>query len=107
MEIVLAALVAAAVAVSVALLLQRPRTPHPANGNPSVPERGEPAAVPSGGQSARTDDLEDELKVRRAEITRLEERLRAKEGSIELQAQELSERERALDDRQRNLEHAR
>jgi len=103
----LAALVAAAVAVSVALLLQRPRTPQPANGNPSVADRAEAAAVSAGPAAASTDDVEDELRVRRSELTRLEERLRAKEGSIELRAQELSERERTLDDRQRNLDHAR
>ncbi len=45
--------------------------------------------------------------MRRSELTRLEERLRAKEGSMDLQGQELVERERALDDRQRNLDHAR
>ena len=106
MDIALAALVAAAVAVSVALVLQRPRAAQPANGTPSTAERGEVGAT-STGRAVRADDLEDELKVRRSELTRLEERLRAKEGSIELQAQELSERERALDDRQRNLEHAR
>ena len=39
MEIVLAALVAAAVAVSVALLLQRPRAAQPANGTPAEPDR--------------------------------------------------------------------
>jgi ribonuclease Y len=106
MEIVLAALVAAAVAVSVALVLQRPRAAQPANGNPSAPDHADLTPTVSG-QAARADELEDELKVRRSELTRLEERLRAKEGSIELQAQELNERERALADRQRNLEHGR
>lgn len=106
MEIALAALVAAAVAVSVALLLQRPRAAQPANGGPAAPDRGDPAPV-GGSATVRADDLEDELKVRRSELTRLEERLRAKEGSIELQAQEFVERERALDDRQRNVDHAR
>ncbi|MEA2418796.1 MAG: ribonucrease [Thermoleophilaceae bacterium] len=106
MEIALAALVAAAVAVSVALLVQRPRTAQAANGRPPAPDRTE-ATPAGGGQPVRSDDLEDELRVRRSELTRLEERLRAKEGSIELQAQELSERERGLDDRQRNLDHGR
>lgn len=106
MDIALAALVAAAVAVSVALVLQRPRAAQPANGTPPTAERRE-AATASPGGAVRADELEDELKVRRSELTRLEERQRAKEGSIELRAQELTERERALDDRQRNLEHAR
>jgi ribonucrease Y len=106
MEIVLAALVAAAVAVSVALLLQRPRAAQPVAGTPAAPDPGAVAPA-AGGHAGRTDDLEDELKVRRSELTRLEERLRAKEGSLELLGQELSERERALDDRQRNVDHAR
>jgi ribonuclease Y len=105
MEIVLAALVAAAVAVSVALLVQRPRSAQPANGTPPAPD---PAAIaPPGGAIATSEDIEDELRVRRSELTRLEERLRAREGSLELQVQELNERERALDDRQRNVDHAR
>jgi ribonucrease Y len=106
MEIVLAALVAAAVAVSVALLVQRPRSAQPANGRPPAPDPAGMAA-PAAGPIASSEDLEDELRVRRSELTRLEERVRAKEGSLELQAQELNERERALDDRQRNVDHAR
>jgi len=105
MEIVLAALVAAAVAVSVALLVQRPRSAQPANGTPPAPDP--PAIAPPGGAIASSEDIEDELRVRRSELTRLEERLRAREGSLELQVQELNERERALDDRQRNVDHAR
>jgi ribonuclease Y len=105
MEIVLAALVAAAVAVSVALLVQRPRSAQPANGGPPAPDPAGMAAA--GGAIASSEDIEDELRVRRSELTRLEERLRAREGSLELQVQELNERERALDDRQRNVDHAR
>ena len=106
MEIVLAALVAAAVAVSVALLVQRPRSAQPANGGPPGPDPSG-MATPAGAAIASSEDIEDELRVRRSELTRLEERLRAKEGSLALQAQELDERERALDDRQRNVDHAR
>jgi len=106
MDIVLAALVAAAVAVSVALLVQRPRTAQTVTGAPSRPDRHE---GPGGGtiQPGRTDEVENELSARRNELARLEERLRAKEGSIELKSQELVERERTLDDRQRNLDHGR
>jgi ribonucrease Y len=108
MEIVLAALVAAAVAVAVALLLQRPRAAQAAAGPLAAPERRDGAtggtAAPRG---AGDDELEDELRARRSELARLEERLRAKESSIELQAQRINERERQLDDRQRNVEHAR
>ncbi len=103
MEIVLAALVAAAVAVSVALLVQRPRAAQAANGTP--PERHEPIAA-SAQAPARSDDLEDELRARRDELARLEERLRAREGSLDLRAQELGDRERGVEDRRRNLELA-
>ena len=82
MEIALAALVAAAVAVSVALLVQRPRAAQAANGVPPSRPPGEVASS-GGADPARSDELEDELRVRRAELARLEERLRAREGSIE------------------------
>jgi ribonuclease Y len=104
MEIVLAALVAAAVAVAVVLVVQRPRRMAPAV----------PVAEPSGLTTPRADaepppaareELEDELRARRAELARLEERLRAKEQSLEIRDQELEERQRSLDDRQRNLDH--
>ena len=111
MEIVLAALVAAGVAVAVALLVQRPRAAQPAAGPVAAPERREGAAAavaqaPSA-QAERAEQVDDELRARRSELARLEERLRAREGSLELQGQRLDERERSLDDRQRNLEHGR
>jgi ribonucrease Y len=105
MEIVLAALVAAAVAVAVALLVQRPRAAGIAPAPIATPERREASAPVA--PDLRGDEAEEELRARRSEIARLEERLRAKEGSLELQTQRLAERERSLDDRQRNLEHAR
>jgi ribonuclease Y len=113
MEIALAALVAAAVAVAVVLLVQRPRAARVAAGSTVAPDRDGPprrdrpgeTAVPAGG--ARRDVVEEELVARRTELARLEERLRAKEQSLELQGQELAERERSLDDRARNLDHAR
>src|SRR4051812_16638256 len=87
MEIALATLVAAAVAVaavavSVALLVQRPRTAQAANGVPPSHPAGELAPGAASGPT-RSEDLEDELRVRRAELARLEERLRAREGSLE------------------------
>jgi ribonuclease Y len=108
MEIVLAALVAAAVAVTVALLLQRPRAAPTAAGPLAAPERRDGAAGgPAAPQVAGDSDVEHELRARRSELARLEERLRSKESSLELHGQRLDERERALDDRQRNLDHAR
>src|SRR3954447_26869444 len=106
MEIAVAALVAAAVAVSVALLVQRPRGAQVANGVP--PSRPPTEVAPSGAPNpVAAGGLEEELRARRAELARLEERLRAREGSAELRGQELGERERGLDDRQRNLDNLR
>src|SRR5687768_16598628 len=108
MEIVLAALVAAAVAVAVALLLQRPRAAPTPAGPVGAPERREgahPGAPAPAG--AGSEEVDDELRARRSELARMEERLRSKESSLELHGQRLDERERSLDDRQRNLEHGR
>src|SRR5215211_2415551 len=93
MEIVLAALVAAAVAVAVALLVQRPRAAHIAAGPLAAPERREAPPASGAAPVARSDEVQDELRVRREELARLEERLRARESSLELQAQQLAERE--------------
>src|SRR5918992_3845850 len=108
MEIVLAALVAAAVAVAVALLLQRPRAAPTGAGSVAAPDRRDAAA---GGAAAPPavgrDEVDHELRARREELARMEERLRSKESSLELHGRRLEERERSLDDRQRNLEHGR
>jgi ribonuclease Y len=135
MEMVLTALVAAAVAVGVVMFL-RPRTSSTATEGPAagLPARGrvDPAngrqrpatkagePAPSGQQppvpaaapepsavavAARRDGLEEELRARRSELVRLEERLLAREQSLELRGQELGDRERSLDDRQRNLDN--
>ncbi len=105
MEIVLAALVAAAVAAVVVLVAQRPRAAA-AGGTAVAP--AEPAAT-AEGQSAPGGraGMEEELVARRAEIARLEERLQAKEQSLELQTGRMVERERSLEDRQRNADKAR
>lgn len=111
MEIVLAAFVAAAVAVAVVMLVQRPRAAGAVVPAARAPREAAPA--PAGEPSAAVaapagrDGLEEELLARRTEIARLEERLRAKETSLEFQAQELTERERSMEDRQRNLDHIR
>ena len=107
MEIVLAALVAAAVSVVVVLLVQRPRAAQAGVGTgrmtePHPPERRERQR---GSHAAvDTDEVEEELRARRSELARLEERLRAAEQSLELRTEELDERERSLADKQRNLE---
>src|SRR3954471_12951501 len=106
MEIVLAALVAAAVAVAVVLLVQRPRQVAAPAGLPPRPadpvrDRGE-AEVRA--PVAPSEEVEDELRGRRGELAALEERLRAREQSLELRDNELGERTRSLDDRERNLD---
>ena len=111
MEIVLAALVAAGVAVAVVMLVQRPRAVEAAS--PLAPPRQDAGPVSAAPAEARElvpvgrDGLEEELLARRTELARLEERLRAKEGSLEVQAQQLAERERSMDDRRRNLDNTR
>jgi ribonucrease Y len=102
MEIVLAALVAAAVAVAVVLLSGRPRAVQAGAAAAVAPERGA-GAVPG----AARDGLEEELVARRTEIARQEERLHARESALEGQSQQLSERERSLEDRRRNLDQVR
>jgi ribonucrease Y len=115
MEIVLAALVAAGVAVAVVMLVQRPRAV--GAGVPARPSSPEPAPIaPAQAATAEPevrpvhvtrDALEEELLARRTEIARLEERLRARESSLDVQTQQLTERERSLEDRRRNLDHIR
>jgi ribonucrease Y len=104
MEIVVAAVVAAAVAVAVVLFVQRPRAVQAGAGVVSAPERG---AVPDAGARTRSDGVDEELVARRSEIARVEERLHAKESSLDVKAQQLAERERSLEDRSRNIDHAR
>ncbi len=116
MEIVLAAVVAAGVAVAVVMLVQRPRAagaevPARARRAEPAPVAQAPAAAPAAADAAPVpvgrDGLEEELLARRTEIARLEERLRAKETSLGVQSQQLTERERSLEDRSRNLDHIR
>ena len=115
MEIVIAALVAAGVAVAVVMLVQRPRTvsagvaaqPRAAERASLAQATATPAVAEATPVPVGRDGLEEELLARRTEIARLEERLRAKESSLGVQEQQLSERERSLDDRRRNLDHVR
>jgi ribonuclease Y len=69
------------------------------------------AAVPSTTapddpeRAAALDAEEVELRERRAEIARIEERLLGKEQSLDVRLAELERQERSLEDRARNLEH--
>jgi ribonuclease Y len=64
-------------------------------------DRAAPAATGRGGGHEGV----DELRARREELARLEERLRAKEQSLDLRAGESDRREASIGDRNRNLEH--
>jgi ribonucrease Y len=104
MEIVLAAVVAALVGGGVAVVLRRPR--HPAAVGPPAPAQTPVLREPQPSaavDSAPAADAEFELRERRAELARLEERLLSKEQSLDTRLEELSRKERSLDDRTRNL----
>ena len=119
MEIVLAAVVAAVVAGGVVLLTQRSgarsgfvtstATPAAAPSRPAAPleTRDAPPSDPTDPPPPRedADDIEHELRERRIELARAEERILGKEGSLDVRLTELDRRERSLEDRQRNLEN--
>jgi ribonucrease Y len=125
MEIVLAAVVAAAVAGIVVVAGQR-RGPAAAaaghspaaapapdthrdspDANVTKATATAPAAAPTPPAAPRpqvaTDD--SELRARRAEIARIEERLLSKEEAVSVRLAELERKERSQEDRTRNLEH--
>src|SRR4051794_34396586 len=124
MEIVLVVVVAAVVA-GVVVFVTRPRgARYPAVGGaaavPQAPVAVKAAAQASparggtgeieeeGGQPAVAGgraDVDDELRMRRAEIARIEERLPAKEESIDVRVAGIDRRDRSLDDRARNLDN--
>jgi ribonuclease Y len=119
MEIVLAAVVAAVVAGGVVLLTQRPgarsglvasaatpaAAPHPAAAPLETRDAppGDPTDPPPPPEDAA--DIEHELRERRIELARAEERILGKEGSLDVRLTELDRRERSLEDRRRNLEN--
>ena len=112
MEIVLAALVAAAVAAGVVLVALRSRAPAVAA---PVARPSEGAAVGSGGKAhdgapatagASGDPDEAELSARRQELARLEERLLVKEASAESLLADLNARQLVLDERARSLDES-
>jgi ribonuclease Y len=122
MEIVLAAVVAAAVAGIVVVAAQRrgPAAaalgPRPGPLSPSDPglEAAESsiskatasATVPLPPVRAAGGGAGDaELRERRAEIARIEERLLSKEEALDLRLADMERKERSLEDRMRNFEH--
>jgi ribonuclease Y len=126
MEIVLAALVAAGVAAAVVMLSQRSRAsghavaagrpgPGPAtrrsaeraasHGTVGAPAGDETPAVELAPAAAvATGDVDAELRERRVEVARIEERLLRKEEALDLRLAELARKEQSLDDRARNLD---
>jgi ribonuclease Y len=126
MDIVLAAIVAAAVAGIVVLAGQRRGPAAAAAGQvrplpaDSLRDAAEPQVVkatatapprPAGPRTpapaaiAHDPGMETELRARRAEIARTEERLLAKEEALDVRLAELERKERSMEDRTRNLEH--
>ncbi len=133
MEIVVGAAVAAVVSATVVLLLGRQHGgqtatagPRPMAGGagtaaPPLPKRPERALrrQPSGDGAAATDghadeagvretvraEIDAELRERRAEIARIEERLLRKEETLEVRLGEIERREASFEDRQRNLDY--
>ncbi|MDQ3356290.1 MAG: ribonuclease Y [Actinomycetota bacterium] len=87
-----------------------PSSPHsvaltgPSLGGGRLEEGSEPSAGPSTADLREQLDLE--LVQRRAEVGRIEERLLGKEQSIDVRIADLERRERAIADRQRNLEQS-
>jgi ribonuclease Y len=113
MEILLTAVVAAAVAATVVLVALRTRGgariaasavgTSEGSYRPAAEDSRAPQAT-SQDRSAGVDDLEAELRARREELARLEERLRAKESFLDVRLAQLEEREQASKTRAGNLE---
>src|SRR4051812_23291578 len=61
-------------------------------------------AVDPAAQAAIRGEIDAELRERRAEIARVEERLITKQEALELRLEEAARRERSLEDRARNLD---
>jgi ribonuclease Y len=65
----------------------------------------EPARSPDAKPAGDSAEIQDELRARRGEIVRMEERALRQMESVETQLRELERRHETLDDRERNLEH--
>ena len=129
MEIVVGAAVAAVVSATVVLLLGRqrggrtaPAGPKPVSGGSGSATAARPARAEPGARTA-TDgaalgvaeeaglrdtlraEIDAELRERRAEIARIEERILRKEEALDVRLGEIERRETTIEDRQRNLDH--
>jgi ribonuclease Y len=122
LDVVVAGLVAGGVAGGIVLMGRQRGPRHAAAGAAalSMPagslarERGSgdpdgaapPLAVAAdpATRAALRDEIDAELRERRAEIARIEERLITKEEALEVRLEEAARRERSLEDRARNLD---
>src|SRR4051794_21682149 len=83
----------------------------PANRTAAPPTAAAGAPVPSAAppdaasRAAAREEIADELRERRAEIARIEERLLTKEESLQVKLEDATRKERQLTDRARNLEN--
>jgi len=105
MAIVIAAALLAVGLVAAAILMRRSA--------PAAARRGPPAPIPDTAPTTAPaivaaapdrDAVEVELRERRGEIARLEERALSKEESLDLKLTELARRDQALQDRSRELD---
>lgn len=111
MEILLTALIAAAVTAVIITLLLRSR----AAALPAVERSGDPGVAPGGpaersaggGQPQPNAAIESELQSRRSELARLEERIRAREAALEEQERSRADQLRTLEHDREELDHAR
>jgi ribonucrease Y len=111
MEIVIAAAVLAGGLVAAALLYGRGRQARPATAGapaptPATAKAGNPHPAPAAAP-ALTGDVQAELRERRTELGRAEERLLARDRTLDALQAELERRDRSLDDRARELDRQR
>jgi ribonuclease Y len=99
MEILLAALVAAAVSGAVVLLAPRLRggAAIASNGPPVTGERRRSRVRPHARKSHPSDAADPDLSARGVEVVRLEERLHERESALDARERNLAERERSLE----------
>ncbi|MEA2360677.1 MAG: ribonucrease, partial [Solirubrobacteraceae bacterium] len=93
-----------ALAVAAAATPSAAATPPPAA--PANPAAARPAAPPdAASRAAAREEIADELRERRSEIARIEERLLTKEEALQVKLDDAVRKERSLQDRARNLEN--
>jgi ribonucrease Y len=128
MEIVVGAAVAAVVSATLVLLLGKQRGGHAAPAGPPPVAGGSGSATAerpprterehkhtdraahdlaeeAGLRDTLRAEIDAELRERRAEIARIEERILRKEEALDVRLGELERRETSLEDRHRNLDH--